>query len=122
MAASLASVSLLLNVGVAIWASKQYGTGSALIEVFRGNCKNVQKINTVIHLAINAMSTALLSGSNYCMQCLSAPTRQEVDKVHAKGEWVDIGVPSVRNLRSISTKKVLLWWCLGLSSIPLHLM
>ena len=122
LSASLASVSLLLNFSVAIWALKTFGTRSALIEVFSGDCKNVQKINTVIHLGINVMSTVLLSGSNYCMQCLSAPTRQEVDRAHAKGQWVDIGVPSVRNLRSISRKKVWLWWCLGLSSIPLHLM
>lgn len=122
LSALLASVSLLLNLGVAIWALKAYGLRSALVEVARGDCRNVQEINTLIHLGINAMSTALLSGSNYCMQCLSAPTRKDVDKAHAKGQWVDIGVPSVRNLRSISRKKVFLWWCLGLSSIPLHLM
>lgn len=122
LSALLACVSLLLNIGVAIWASRAFGTGSALVEVFRGDCRNVQKINTWIHLGINAMSTCLLSGSNYCMQCVSAPTRKEIDKAHAIGKWVDIGVPSVRNLRSISWKKVSLWWCLGLSSIPLHLM
>ena len=122
MSALLASVSLLLNLGVGIWAWKAYGLRSALVKVFHGDCRNVQEISTLVHLGINAMSTALLSGSNYCMLCLSAPTRKDVDKAHAKGQWVDIGVPSVRNLRKISRKKVFLWWCLGLSSIPLQLM
>lgn len=56
------------------------------------------------------------------MQCLAAPTRKEIDRFHAQGKYLDIGVPSVRNLRAIPRSKVLLWWALGLSSIPLHLM
>lgn len=32
------------------------------------------------------------------------------------------GVPSVRNLRSISTRRVVFWWLLALTSIPLHLL
>lgn len=56
------------------------------------------------------------------MQCVSAPTRPEIDRFHAKGKYLDIGVPSVRNLRAIPWFKVALWWALGLSSVPLHLM
>lgn len=79
-------------------------------------------MNTGIHLAINALSTILLSSSNYCMQCLSAPTRKELDNAHSKGKWLDIGVMSTRNLRGIATKRVVLWWLLGISSLPLHLL
>jgi hypothetical protein len=56
------------------------------------------------------------------VQCVSAPTRVEIDRFHQKGKYLDIGVPSVRNLRAIPWSKVALWWTLGLSSIPLHLM
>lgn len=56
------------------------------------------------------------------MQCLSAPTRKEVDKAHAKGKWLDIGVPSVRNLTNIAKPRVGMWLGLGLTSLPLHLM
>lgn len=56
------------------------------------------------------------------MQCLSAPTRSEVDKAHSQGIWLDIGVPSVRNLRRLSTPRIVLWWLLAISSIPLHLL
>ncbi len=121
-AASLATVALIINISVAAWASSKFGFEGGIATVYTGDCKKVEKWNTWIHLAINALSTALLSGSNYCMQCVCAPTRAEVDKAHAKRRWLDIGVPSLRNLRSISWQKVILWWSLGLSSIPLHLM
>ena len=75
-----------------------------------------------MHVAINVLSTLLLGASNYSMQCLSSPTRREVDKAHSQGIWLDIGVPSVRNLRKLSTTRIVLWWLLAISSIPLHLL
>ena len=56
------------------------------------------------------------------MQCLVAPSRKEVDIAHSKGIGLDIGVPSVRNLRHISRCRVFLWLALGLSTLPLHLL
>lgn len=56
------------------------------------------------------------------MQCLSSPTRSEIDKAHGQGIWLDIGVPSVRNLRRLSTSRIVLWWVLAISSVPLHLL
>lgn len=79
-------------------------------------------MNSYLHFAINLLSTILLSSSNYCMQCLSAPTRKEVNTAHAKGVWLDIGIPSMRNLRYIDRRRVILWGLLGLSSLPLHLL
>lgn len=71
---------------------------------------------------INALSTLLLGASSACMQVLSAPSRDGVDECHTRGVWLDIGVASIRNLRWISHKKVLLWTVLGLTSVPLHLL
>ena len=56
------------------------------------------------------------------MQCLSAPTRKEVNVAHAQGKWLDIGVPSMRNLKSIAKVRLYMWLALGLSAVPLHLM
>jgi hypothetical protein len=94
---------------------------------YGGSCKMSRKINIGLHVLINLLSTALLGGSNYSMQCLSAPTRAEVDKWHrsskrGKSSWLDIGVHSPRNLTRISKKRALLWCCLCISSIPLHLL
>ncbi|MCJ1470576.1 hypothetical protein MMC07_009222 [Pseudocyphellaria aurata] len=87
-----------------------------------GPCKEVQRLDVVAHVMINIFSTVILASSNYCMQCMSAPTRTEIDKAHAQGVWLDIGIPSMRNLRRISGKRVLVWTVLGLSSLPLHLL
>lgn len=118
----LATRALVLNVSIVIWASRAYRIASAIVEVLQAECKEVQKANIWIHLGINTISTALLGGSNYCMQCLSARTRKEVNKTHTKGRWADIEMASVRDLRSISWRNVCCWWFLGLSSIPLHLL
>ena len=136
-----AMISLLLNVGVIIGIAIKFGMPNGIGTLFHGSCKKVESFNFWIHLGINALSTILLgglklilvtdqvtialiknTGSNYCMQCLSAPTRKEVDAAHAKGKWLDIGVPSVRNLTNIAKLRVVMWLSLGLTSLPLHLM
>jgi hypothetical protein len=90
--------------------------------LYQGDCKKVKNLGIIAHLFINLFSTILLSASNYAMQCLSAPTREEVDQAHAKSMWLDIGVLSIRNLRNINKKRSVLCMLLGLSSLPLHLL
>lgn len=89
-----ASVVFLINFTVTIWGSVHNKTKGDVL--FEGDCERVRKLNTGLHLLINLLSTVLLSSSNYCMQCLSAPTRREIDDSHAKRIWLDIGVPSIR--------------------------
>lgn len=91
-------------------------------KLYEGNCNTSKKLNLVVHLLINTLSTLLLSASNYAMQCLSAPTREEVDKAHNKWRWLDIGAPGLRNLGSIGRARLTLWSTLLLSSLPLHLL
>lgn len=129
LAACTAVVTLLINFSVGIWAATLGGNGSIfnsgiLVQVFRGSCERTSTMNTWSHLAINVVSTGLLSGSNYCMQCLVAPTRNEVDRAHRQSPpvWLDIGLPSVRNLRFIDRQRCVLWALLALSSLPLHLL
>ena len=85
-------------------------------------CSNTENIASGIHVVINVFSTAILAASNYCMQCLAAPTRAEVDRAHAKGRYLDVGVQSVRNLWFISKWRVSIWCILALTSVPVHLM
>ena len=56
------------------------------------------------------------------MQCLAAPTREELDRAHGRHSWLDIGVNSVRNLWRINTVRALLWLVLAVSSLPFHLL
>ena len=125
-AAFFAFCSLIINAVAAAWLHSHSGDGGPYsdtgIQVYKGSCGTVARLDTWVHLAINALSTILLAGSNYCMQCLLAPNRREIDKTHASGRYLDIGVPSLRNMKSVAAYKVVMWWLLAVSSIPLHLL
>lgn len=114
------TIFLLVGEGRAGFPSLGSNDGKRVL--YDGQCDTTKKINIGIHLLINMLSTILLGASNYCMQCMSAPTRAEVDQAHARFRWVDIGVPSIRNLRKIRGLRVALWLLLGLTSLPLHLL
>ena len=120
-AVTTASV-LVVNFVFTIWAVSSSGVQNGLGTLQDGSCKRTATLTFWAHLAINVLSTLLLGASNYSMQCLSSPTRREIDNAHAKGVWLDIRVPSVRNLRHLSIARVTLWWLLAISSIPLHLL
>lgn len=95
-------------------------THDGLYTIFSGNCQTVKLWNTAAHVLINILSTLLLAASNYGMQCLSAPTREEVDRAHKQRVWLEIGILSVRNWWYISWKRSCLWLVLAFSSLPLH--
>lgn len=50
-----------------------------------------------------------------------APTRNDVDRAHKGLRWLDIGVPSIRNLFRVSSTRSVLWLFLFFSSLPLHI-
>ena len=122
-AASTVAV-LIINVSLTIYVATnpEYKMEHSIRTLYRGSCGKSRMIGLWLHLVINALSTLLLSGSNYTQQCLAAPTRREIDAAHAKRRWMDIGVPSVRNLFRIKPERRLLWIVIGLTSIPLHLL
>ena len=117
-----AGVVFLINLFLTIVAVSKYGLQSGLGTVQEGSCDKTRNLSLWLHLAINVLGTLLLGASNYCMQCISSPTRLEINKAHSRGVWLDIGIPSVRNLRRISWSRIGFWWLLALSSIPLHLL
>ena len=113
---------LIVNVTTTIVFRIKYEANGNLgtRTIYRGNCDTAGKLGSYLHLAINVLSTILFGASNFCMQLLASPTRDEVDEAHKHHRWLDIGVPSVRNLKSISPRRRVLWVLLGLSSLPLH--
>lgn len=120
--ASTAATVLIANIGLTIGVSATNGLSNGLATIQDGSCQKTKDLSLWLHLAIDVLSTTLLAARNYCMQCLSSPTREEVDRVHTRHIWPDIGVPSVRNLRSIARNRMVLWWLLAFSGIPLHLL
>ncbi|KAH7341227.1 hypothetical protein BKA66DRAFT_448311 [Pyrenochaeta sp. MPI-SDFR-AT-0127] len=120
--AILATIICILNISVAIWAtSRKQRTDEGNYVIKSGSCHSVSRSNIIIHLFINILSMLLLASSNFCMQVAIAPTRAEVDLAHARRKWLDIGTPSLGNLRHVSRSRVICWILLSISSIPLHL-
>ncbi|CAG8250100.1 unnamed protein product [Penicillium salamii] len=89
---------------------------------YEGNCTLTSRWSIALHFIINILSTGILAASNYCMQTLVAPTREDIDSSHAQGKWLDIGTPSLRNLKVIPKHRVALWLVLLLTATPIHLM
>ncbi|KAF8533700.1 hypothetical protein BDD12DRAFT_759599 [Trichophaea hybrida] len=115
----------IFNMIISIYVLAKHGSGSAgngTVVMYTGKCKTTKRFSLWLHFGINAVSTCLLGAGNYTMQVLNSPTREEINKHHACSRWVEIGVPSFRNLRWISKGRVVLWWLLALSSVPLHLL
>jgi hypothetical protein len=113
---------LLVNLSFAIYMPIKHHGLQAVVRLYEGDCRWVKYVDTGLHILINVLSTGLLGASNLCMQLLAAPTRREIDEAHRDNKWLDIGVPSWRNLWRIKRPRRVVWWCLALSSIPLHFM
>ncbi len=122
LCAATAGTVFLINLILTVWATSTYGLkNGGLGTIQKGSCKETARLSLWLHLVINALSTFLLGASNYSMQCLASPTREEVDRAHHQNKWLDIGIPSVRNLSRIARHRIVLWWLLAVSSVPLHL-
>lgn len=121
------AVVLLLNlilIAVAAGLSRNHaGHGFVSGSVFyRGSCMVTKRWNIALHLIINGLGTCILAASNYCMQSLVAPSRQEIDHSHARRRWLDIGGASIRNFFVIDRSRLALWLVLLLTATPFHLL
>jgi len=119
----MSSIVLGVNITVLVVGGvRDKGFRNGFAVPMSGLAEDVSWWSSAIHIVINALSTLLLAASNYTMQVLSSPTREDVDKAHARNEHLDIGVLSLRNLRRIRRRRLLLFIIMGLSSIPIHLL
>jgi hypothetical protein len=118
---TLAGLTFTINLVTAVIFRYKYDAqGGYEGELFRGDCVFAADLDLGLHIAINVLSTMLLSASNLSMQLLLAPTRGMIEKAHKKDTWLDIGIPSVRNFRHVELRKKVLWVILAISSLPLH--
>ncbi|KAH7193009.1 uncharacterized protein B0J16DRAFT_69169 [Fusarium flagelliforme] len=76
--------------------------------LMQSNTTTVEGISRGIVAAVNIFAIALIAGANYVVQILNSPTRAEVDNAHQNFEWLDIGIPSLRNLSLISSTRATL--------------
>jgi hypothetical protein len=114
---------LVMNcVFVLVGALTGQGYDEGIATIFTGNADDVSRMSTLLHIVINVLSTLLLSASNYAMQVLTAPTRDQCLEAHRQGNFLNVGILSLRNIKSISLRSKLLYFALAISSIPLHLL
>ena len=122
LAAIVTGVVLLINIILAIVAAVKFTTFGGVGVIYTGDCSLVKRWNTALHLTINVLGTALLAASSFTMQCLSSPTRSELNAAHAKRVSLEIGITSVKNLFYMRPWKGVLWALLCFSTLPLHLL
>lgn len=106
---------LMLNLILTITAAAKFGSDDGVGTALEGSCDSVNSWTTWLHIVINALSSILLSASNYTMQCLCSPTRKEVDEAHAKGDWM-VGqfYHSLENAR-LTCSRTLAWHLFAIS-------
>lgn len=76
--------------------------------LFKGSCAESAHINWALHALVNVAAAAVLGGANYIFQVLSSPTRSELGRMHGRQRWMEIGIPSVRNLAAIGRGRAML--------------
>lgn len=113
-----------LMITLSAVALAQAGGFNKPLVLFTGACgvNGASTLNVTLHIIINIVSTAILASSNMFMQVLNAPSREEVDKSHMRGSWLEIGVLSWRNIFRLSSFKTVAWLGFFISSIPVHLL
>ena len=117
----VAALTLTLVVLVGI-VSARSGSVFSNLTFHAGNCDSASRLNLLLHLVINIISTGIIASSNFFIQVLNAPSRAEVDAAHAKHKILRIGVQSTRNLFYVSWFKVVSAGVFILSSVPIHLL
>ncbi|PYH49324.1 uncharacterized protein BP01DRAFT_388378 [Aspergillus saccharolyticus JOP 1030-1] len=124
IAIAITSINVIfILIAVGIGYSKPHTARSfSRLQLYHGHCNRTSHWATAIHIVINLFSTALLAASSHAMQCVGAPTREDVDWEHKHRRWLDIGVVSWRNFRIMNPKRKILWLLLLLSSTPIHML
>jgi hypothetical protein len=99
--ALLASLIFAASIACLIVAAVQAKNIGGAATLMTGSCTTVRGTNLGIHVAVNLLGVALVVSANYVFQVLSSPTREEVNAAHESKRWLDVGIPSFRNLLRI---------------------
>lgn len=73
-----------------------------------GDCRRISAIDQAVQAICNVVGIFFIVGASYVTQVLVSPTREEVTKAHGKSRWLDIGIPSLRNMSAISVDRAIL--------------
>ena len=118
-------ICLVVEAALLIWAAKMSIGGLESGLLYQGNCAKVKSMVIWLLLPLNIAGTVLIGTSNYVMQVMAAPNRSEINEAHRFAQAVAIGGTSFRDLiqwGSGGKPRKAIWWLLGLSSLPIHLL
>ncbi|KAF5721345.1 hypothetical protein FMUND_3655 [Fusarium mundagurra] len=104
----LAFLILVASVACLALASAQGHMSTWESLLMEGSSTTVEGIARGILAAVNVFAIILVAGANYVVQILNSPTRAEVDNAHSTLKWLDIGIPSLRNMSLISSTRATL--------------
>ena len=85
-------------------------------------CSKIKYLDIGLHAVINVLGVLALAAVGAYLTLLSSPTRQDLNRAHSTGVWLDIGIPSIRNLKHIGLVRKWLCVALFLASLPIHIM
>ena len=84
--------------------------------IYAGSCDRDKSLSNYLLIPLNVIGTISVGTSNYKMQILNAPNRKEVDKAHAEGHHLNIGISSPSNMKRLGDSKRYLYYALALST------
>jgi hypothetical protein len=117
----LVACCVLIEIALLVVAVKLNSPQNGLGTLYRGSCARVKNLSNCLPIPLNVLGTITLSSSNYVMQTLNAPNRQEIEKAHQSACFLNVGISSPSNLRHTSRLKRTLYVLLALSTVPIHL-
>ncbi|RPA95523.1 hypothetical protein L873DRAFT_1845965 [Choiromyces venosus 120613-1] len=96
---------VLAYLGTLVLPSEEQVHVGSVGKLFHGDCGYVDNIDAARRALLAVVSVGMLTAVSYTAQIICAPTRNEVDKLHAAHEYADIGLLSRRNLRNLSLRR-----------------
>ncbi len=120
--ASLLIIGTILLVLLVVSIARPGSSLSRSTVLYHMNRTRIENLNLAFHVIITLISTGIFASSNFFMQIITAPSRQDINRAHSQIQHLDIGVPSIHNLKVVSPGKQAAWLALLLSSIPIHLL
>jgi hypothetical protein len=114
-------INVILTVVLYVKSAEPEGVGRLYRIMSTNSCKAMEQQVSFYHLGINILSTVVLAASGYFTQLLSSPTREELDRLHARRQWQHIGIKSVFNI-PIGTWQRVSFGILTFTALPFHLL
>lgn len=118
------AIVFIVNLCSLIYVLARFGfhNDNLLPQLEETGCKKTALYSRYLHLLLNVLATLALGATNYTMQILASPIRDDLDRAHKEGVWLHFGVSGLKNLRPrrIGWRRVLTIGALFLSSFPIH--